>query len=242
MSIYHLIITLSQVSSQGHFTLLTPPDLACGTGKYTHLLSTLGASTITGYDISPTMISSALTTYPPSNHPSLHFGVLDCSLSSSLPASGRGNYDLVFSAWFLNYAGTERELTNMFAFIEAAMVKGGRFVGLTTDAHDKDMSVPKHDFYGLDIEVLEPQYVAPDTGEVVGINAKVKGGKGGFEFDCYQFRADVYERCARRAGLEVRWRDCVVPDDERRETGYWEEWLRRPTFAMLEARRVGERC
>ena len=44
MSIYHLIITLSQVSSQGHFTPLTPPDLACGTGKYTHLLSTLGVN------------------------------------------------------------------------------------------------------------------------------------------------------------------------------------------------------
>jgi predicted TPR repeat methyltransferase len=123
------VVTLPRVSSQGHRALLTPPDLACGTGKYTHLLSTLGASAVTGYDISPTMISSALTTYPPSIHPNLHFDVLDCSLSSSLPVSERGNYDLVFSAWFLNYAGTERELASMFSFIEAAMVERGRFVG-----------------------------------------------------------------------------------------------------------------
>ena len=186
------------------------------------------------------MISSALTTYPPSTHPSLHFDVLDCSIPSSLSASEKGSYDLVFSAWFLNYAGTERELTNMFAFIEAAMAEGGRFVGLTTDVHDADKSIPKHDFYGLDVEVLDPQYVAPDTREVVGIKARVRVGKGGFEFDCFQFRADVYERCARRAGLEVRWRGCVVPDDERRETGYWDEWLKRPTFTMLEARRLGQ--
>jgi SAM-dependent methyltransferase len=235
-----LMITLSRVSSQCRSAPLTPPDLACGTGKYTHLLSTLGASAVTGYDISPTMISSALTTYPPSIHPNLHFDVLDCSLPTSLPLSEKRSYDLVFSAWFLNYAGTERELTNMFAFIEAAMGEGGRFVGVTTDAHDGDMALPKHDFYGLDIEVLEPQYVAPDTGEVVGVKAKVKVGKGGFEFDCFQFKAEVYERCARRAGLEVRWRNCVVPDDERRETGYWDEWLKRPTFAMLEARRAVE--
>lgn len=240
VSIELLMVTLSRVSSQGHRALLTPPDLACGTGKYTHFLSTLGASAVTGYDISPTMISSAQALYPSSTHSALHFSVLDCSLLSSLPLSEKGYYDLVFSAWFLNYAGTERELTNMFAFIEAAMVEGGQFVGLTTDAHDADMSVPKHDFYGLDVEVLEPDYIAPDTGEVVGIKAKVRVGSGGFEFDCYQFRADVYERCARRAGLEVRWRDCVVPDDQRRETRYWDEWLRRPTFAMLEARRVGE--
>lgn len=186
------------------------------------------------------MISSAQALYPLSTHSALHFSILDCSLPSFLPLSEKGSYDLVFSAWFLNYAGTERELTNMFTFIEAAMVEGGRFVGLTTDAHDADMSLPKCNFYGLDIEVLEPQYVAPDTREVLGIKAKVKVGKGGFEFDCYQFRAGVYERCARRAGLELRWRDCVVPDDERKVTGYWDEWLRRPTFAMLEARRVGE--
>ena len=186
------------------------------------------------------MISSALTTYPPSTHPSLHFDVLDCSIPSSLSASEKGSYDLVFSAWFLNYAGTERELTNMFAFIEAAMAEGGRFVGLTTDVHDAVKSIPKHDFYGLDVEGVDPQYVAPDTREVVGIKARVRVGKGGFEFDCFQFRADVYERCARRAGLEVRWRGCVVPDDERRETGYWDEWLKRPTFTMLEARRLGQ--
>lgn len=219
---------------------LTLIDLACGTGKYTHLLSTLGATSVTGYDISPTMISGALTTYPPSQHPTLHFGVADCSILDSLPTSDNGTFDLVFSAWFLNYAGSERELTNMFRVIESQMSPGGRFVGLTTDAHDPDMSVPKLDFYGLDVFVLDPAYVTPDTGEVVGIKAKVRVGKGGFEFDCFQFRRVIYERCARAAGLELRWRKCVVPDDERKGSGYWKEWLARPTFAMLEATRIGQ--
>lgn len=128
----------------------------------------------------------------------------------------------------------------MFRVICAQMTPGGRFVGLTTDAHDEEMAVPKHSFYGLDVLVLDPAYVAPDTGAVVGIRARVRVGQGGFEFDCFQFREQVYERCAQEAGLEIRWRDVVVPDDERRETEYWAEWLRRPTFSMLEAKRVGE--
>ena len=234
----HPISTTSIMVNDCLRSLLTSADLACGTGKYTHLLSTLGATSITGYDISPTMVSGALSTYSSSQHPTLHFGVADCSIPGSLPTSGDRTFDLIFSAWFLNYAGSERELTNMFRVIESQMAPGGRFVGLTTDAHDRDMYVPKMDFYGLDILVLDPAYVAPDTGEIVGIKAKVKVSKGGFEFDCFQFRAEVYERCARMAGLKIKWRECIVPDDERKRTGYWEEWLARPTFAMLEAIRM----
>lgn len=184
------------------------------------------------------MIAGAQGTYPHSQYPDLHFGIADCSILQSLPAADNESYDVVFSAWFLNYAGSETELTNMFRVIESQMKPGGRFVGLTTDAHDSDMHVSKPNFYGLDIEVLDPAYVAPDTGKVVGIKARVKVGKGGFEFDCFQFREEVYERCAKEAGLEIKWREVVVPDDERKESDYWDGWLRRPTFAMLEARRA----
>lgn len=190
------------------------------------------------------MIDGALATYPPSQHPSLHFGVADCSIPNSLPTLDSDGFDLVFSAWFLNYAGSEKELTNMFRVIEGQMRDGGRFVGLTTDAHDPHMDVPKPDFYGLEVVVLDPAYVAPGTDEVLGIKARVKVGggaeKGGFEFDVFQFRADVYERCAREAGLEISWKGVVVPDDERAKTGFWDGWLSRPTFAMLEAKRIGK--
>ncbi|KAF2623165.1 S-adenosyl-L-methionine-dependent methyltransferase [Macroventuria anomochaeta] len=220
-------------------------DLACGTGKYTHLLHTLGASSCTGYDISSTMISSALATYTRSQYPTMHFGVADCSIPESLPTlasddtSGTGGFDLVFSAWFLNYAGTETELTNMFRVIESQMKVGGRFVGLTTNAHDPNMHIPKLDFYGLDVLVLDPAYTDPESQQVLGIKARVVvGGGQGFSFDVYQFRQDVYERCAREAGLEIEWKEVVVPDDERRGGGYWAGYLEKPTFSMLEARRV----
>jgi hypothetical protein len=186
------------------------------------------------------MIQGALSTYPPSQYPSLHFDIADCSIPFSLPSSN--TFDLVFSAWFLNYAGTEAELTNMFRVIESQMKQDARFVGLTTNAHDADMHIPKPDFYGLDVEVLNPAYEDPDTHQLLGIKARVKVGggqaKGGFEFDVFQFRKEVYERCAREAGLRVQWRGVVVPDDERKENGFWGGWLARPTFCLLEARRL----
>lgn len=190
------------------------------------------------------MIDGARATYPPSQYPSLHFDVADCSIPLSLPTHDNKGFDLVFSAWFLNYAGSETELTNMFRVIEGQMREGGRFVGLTTEAHDLHMHVPKPSFYGLDVVVLDPEYAAPGTEEVLGIKARVKVGggqeKGGFEFDVFQFRVEVYERCAKEAGLDIMWKSVVVPDDERKNTGYWNEWLSRPTFAMLEAKRLGK--
>lgn len=197
------------------------------------------------------MITAALAAYPPSQYPTLRFGVADCSIPHSFPTSfpdgtlRTGGVDLVFSAWFLNYAGTETELTNMFKVIESQMKEGGRFVGLTTNVYDSNMHTPKPNFYGLDIVVLDPAYIAPDTGEMVGIKARVKSGggienrkQGGFEFDVFQFRKEVYERCAEMAGLSVEWKGLELPDDERKNSGYWDEWLRRPTFATLEARRM----
>ncbi|KAH6639197.1 S-adenosyl-L-methionine-dependent methyltransferase [Boeremia exigua] len=214
-------------------------DLACGTGKYTHLLHELGAISATGYDISKTMIDGALATYPPTQFPTLQFGVVDCSIPELLPVPEDGGFDLVFSAWFLNYAGSERELTNMFRVIESQMNARGRFVGLTTDAHDPNMHVPKPDFYGLDVLVLDPEYADPDSRQVLGIKARVVvGGGQGFSFDVYQFKRDVYERCAKEARLKIEWKEVVVPDDERRASGFWDAYLKRPTFAMLEAIRL----
>ncbi|KAH4859580.1 hypothetical protein HBI81_057360 [Parastagonospora nodorum] len=209
-------------------------DLACGTGKSTSLLYRLGASSVVAYDISTPMITSARSLHP---SPSLTFDTRDCSIPSLMQHPTP--FDIVFAGWFLNYAGTETELTNMFRVIEQNLTPGGRFVGVTTNAHDACMTQPKTGFYGLDVLVLEERYVAPDSGVEVGIKARVVvGGEGGFGFDVFQFRAEVYERCAREAGLRLKWGEVVLPDDERVGEGYWEEFLLRPTFDVVEAVRI----
>jgi SAM-dependent methyltransferase len=212
-------------------------DLACGTGTTTSLLHSLGASHITAYDISSTMIDSCTSTFPSTSYPNISFATRDCSIPAQM--THEEPFDLVFAGWFLNYAGTEKELANMFRVIEQNLARNGRFVGVTTNAHDPHVHLPKIDFYGLDVEVLDPAYVAPDTGREVGIKARVAlKGDVPFSFDVYQFRAEVYERCAKEAGLKLRWCELVLPEDKRREQGYWDKYVERPTFDVLEAVRI----
>jgi hypothetical protein len=200
----------------------------------TALLARLGASSVHGYDISSSMIDGAKAIYPPSAYPSIHFAVADCSKPGQLLHDEK--FDIIFAGWFLNYAGTETELTNMFCVIEQNLNETGRFVGITTNVHDHDMHLPKHNFYGLEIHVLDPAYIAPDTGVEVGIKAKVEvQGDTPFSFDVFQFRKEVYERCAEKARLLLKWGELVLPDDDRKMQGFWDRYIERPTFVVVEA-------
>ena len=183
------------------------------------------------------MIEGARATYPSSAHPNLTFEVRDCSLPERMKHDE--SFDIVFAGWFLNYAGTEGELTNMFRVVEQNVKEGGKFVGVTTNVHDPYLIEPKMDFYGLDILVLDPAYIAPDTGKEVGIKARVVvKGDHPFNFDVFQFRKEVYERCAEKAGLKLKWCELVLPDDKRVKEGYWDRYVERPTFAVVEAVRA----
>ncbi|KAF2032893.1 S-adenosyl-L-methionine-dependent methyltransferase [Setomelanomma holmii] len=212
-------------------------DLACGTGKMTSLLARLGASSVLSYDISSSMIDGAKATYPPPQYPNLTFKVRDCSVPGDMKHDSP--FDIVFAGWFLNYAGTEVELTNMFRVIEQNLAPDGRFVGVTTNVADPWVTQPKMDFYGLDILVLDSAYVAPDTKQKVGITARVVvKDDTPFSFDVFQFKKEVYERCAAAAGLRLTWGNLVLPDDERVTEGFWERYVERPTFSVIEAVRL----
>ncbi|KAF2656969.1 S-adenosyl-L-methionine-dependent methyltransferase [Lophiostoma macrostomum CBS 122681] len=215
-------------------------DLACGTGRYTHLLSTLGATSVTGYDISPAMIAGAQSTYPPSEYPTLSFAVADCS--KPLPPQPHP-YDVIFAGWFLNYAASLSQLTSMFRVIASNLAPGGRFVGITTNVLDPRMTEPKTDFYGVDVEIVEGDYVDPENGERLGIKARVVAHTQ-FEirFEVYQFERGVYERAAKEAGVRLEWKVPVLPDEnggeregEKRGEGYWDRWAERATFVIVEA-------
>mgnify|MGYP003624102579 CR=1 FL=1 len=203
----------------------------------TSLLARLGASSVLGYDISSSMIDGARATYTAPTYANLTFEVRDCSVPEKM--QHHDPFDIVFAGWFLNYAGTEAELTNMFRVIEQNLAPHGRFVGVTTNVHDAKMTEPKMDFYGLDILVLDPGYVAPDTEQEVGIRARVVvKGDTPFSFDVFQFRKEVYERCAVDAGLKLRWCELVLPDDERVAQGFWDRYVERPVFTVVEAVRA----
>ncbi|KAF2644516.1 S-adenosyl-L-methionine-dependent methyltransferase [Massarina eburnea CBS 473.64] len=210
-------------------------DLACGTGRYTAFLSQLGACTVHGYDISPAMVEGAQKTFPSDLYPYLHFAVADCSKLELLPTPNEP-FDLIFAGWFLNYAGTESDLTSMFRVIEAHMIERGKFVGITTNVDDPCVTKDKKDFYGLDVEVRNKEYRDPETGIKLGIVARIRAHTDTpIEIDCFQFGKEVYERCADKAGLRLTWKEVLVPQDAKVNPKYWIRYLERPTISIIEA-------
>jgi hypothetical protein len=184
------------------------------------------------------MIAGARASYPPESYPNISFAVADCSKPLDPPPPHP--FDLIFAGWFLNYAGTEAELVSMFNVIRSNLSDSpdAKFVGITTNGDDEQMAEPKKDFYGMAVEVIDKTYREPGGQEVLGIKARVGVKEMGVQFECYQFRREVYERCAARAGLKLKWWGYRVPEDGRKEGGYWDRWLERPTFVVVEARRV----
>lgn len=182
------------------------------------------------------MVEGAKASYPASSFPTLSFSVADCSK----PLDPKPEpFSLIFAGWFLNYAGTEEELISMFNVIRENLKEGARFVGITTNPFDERMHTPKTDFYGLDVVILDPEYRAPGKDEVLGIKARVVAHtEPVIQFDVFQFRLHVYERCAKAAALRLRWRELAVPEDEKYGKGYWDRWLERPTFCVIEASKL----
>ena len=177
------------------------------------------------------MVQAARTLYP-----DLEFRVADCSAPFSPPLPQK--FDIIFASWFFNYASSSQQLTNMFKVIEQNLAEGGKFAGITSNGRDELMHVPIKDFYGMDTTTLDPAYKDPETGEVLGVKVRITAHtEPKVEFEVYQFRAEIYERCAKEAGLTIGWKDGVIPEDERRERekGFWESWVQRPTFVGVQA-------
>jgi toxoflavin synthase len=56
----------------------------------------------------------------------------------------------------------------MFRVICSNLTSEGKFVGITTNVNDENMTEDKIDFYGLDVEVLEKSFMDPMTGKNLG--------------------------------------------------------------------------
>ena len=91
----------------GDITGLRCLDLACGLGRWSKFLLEKGAASVTGIDISQSMIEGAVreasTSWPAGIRDRVNFRVGDCIKPLDLED---GPFDIVFGAWLLNYAAT----------------------------------------------------------------------------------------------------------------------------------------
>lgn len=189
-------------------------ELACGTGFYTYPFRSWGAQSVLGVDISAVMIESAAR---------LEDGVSFIQGDCSVPTQYEGGpFDIVFAAWLLNYASDRKGLVDMFRNIAGNLKEGGRFVSVTVPPTSDPVASVNAEASARPMNKGGSGYLVyshiRDVEE--GIYFRVHGDTpvGDLDFECYHLRREVYEECAREAGLKgkLEWGVTEVP----------ERWLR----------------
>ena len=193
-------------------------ELACGSGYYSYNLLEWGASKVVGVDISPAMLQEArnqrsLHTALGKSH-SIAFIAADCS--KPLQYEG-GPFDIVFGAWFLNYAANEKELVEMFRNISMNLKPGGCFLGVVPPPTEDPAG-----FIHAETKLRPPpigsgllwESVTAEFEDGVAFHAHGDTSCGMVDFDCYHLKKHVYENAAKEAGMtgEVKWYVTDVPD------------------------------
>jgi hypothetical protein len=143
----------------------------------------------------------------------------------------RGEFDLAFAGYLLNYAHTAEELTQMCRAVAGALRPGGRFVTANSNPAEPTADFRADRAYGfsrrIEGELVEGapivwEFFLPD---------------GSFEVINYYLSMRTMDEAFRAAGLrEVRWHAPEVSPEGIREFGreHWAEFLARPPVAFIE--------
>ncbi|KAL8938930.1 MAG: hypothetical protein Q9211_002981 [Gyalolechia sp. 1 TL-2023] len=183
-------------------------DLACGSGHYSRLLLSWGASQVCGVDISRGMIEAAKAA---ALSDKVRFVVADCSIPTKFDG---GPFDIVFGGWFLNYAPSGAVLANMFRNIATNLNEGGRFFGVTAyptqDPRRFHETVLEKKPLFWDRILVEPMMDVED-GISTRVTADIEPEK--VQFDNYHLTKAVYEKAARDGGMDgqLLWKPTTFP-------------------------------
>ncbi|KAL4860571.1 hypothetical protein BDV12DRAFT_181368 [Aspergillus spectabilis] len=192
-------------------------DLACGTGDYSRKLVEWGARKVVGLDISEGMVNKARRRFAGDNR--LDFRVADCSKPLDV-----GKFDLVLAIWFLNYAGSAEELTNMWRNISRCLKPGGRCLGITINQDMLQQSVPDGPRFGLSLNIVE--HVEGGVKFQICVHSSPL-----FMFESFMLEREIYEKCAEKAGIpNLNW---MPPTDPMNPRVDFESFLRCPHFRLF---------
>lgn len=200
-------------------------DVACGEGHFTRMLRNAGAAEVVGIDISERMVD--LAREQEARQPlGIEYRVEDARAIVEQP-----DFDLVVGAWLLVYAQSRAELAQMCRGLGSRLKSGGRLVTLINNPELYRFDPPPdYRRYGYSYQLADHTVDGAPTKVILLL------GDSTLELDNYYMPVAAYESAFTQAGL----RDFAVhtpevlrsPDDE---AGYWDEFLRCPSFVLLEA-------
>lgn len=189
-------------------------DLACGSGYYSHAFARWGAKKVVGVDISSGMVDKAraLTDHQSGD---VEFIVADCSKAMSFPG---GPFDIVFGAWYLNYAASGKEMVEMYQNILSNLKPDGRYIGVTPPPTDDPRGFIERECIVRPLPIASGglySSVNRDVEEGVDMHLHSDTAAGALDFDCFWLRKDVWETAAREAGFkgQMEWSSTKIPED-----------------------------
>lgn len=175
------------------------------------------------------MVKAAQDALPADKTDKITFQVGDCSQPLNLHD---GPFDLVWAGWLLNYAPDPQTLASMWRVVHDNLKPGGRFVGVTINALIPAFARDE-ERYGFKI------WPTAQLERGWGMRLVAATPKGDVTLNAFHFREDVYEEAAAEAHMrDLTWFAPVPPDDERKDTGFWDVYLLRSHMACLTARRA----
>lgn len=198
-------------------------DVACGEGHFTRMLRNAGAEVV-GIDISERMIDLARE-----QEARLPLGI-EYRVEDARAVVSQADFDLVVGAWLLVYAQTRAELVQMCRGLASRLSSGGRFVTVVNNPSVYDFDpLPDYRKYGFTLSLADRAFEGASTKVILLLEDST------LEIENYYMPIAAYESALTQTGF----RDFAVhmpevspaPDDE---PGYWQDFLRYPSFVLLD--------
>lgn len=215
----------------GDVTGKTVLDLACGNGLYTRKFKEQGAARVVGVDISQELIDIAR------QHEARDPIGVEYLVGDGQTLGKIGDFDLVTTAFLLNYAPTEAALQAMCAHV-AANLRGDRFVAINLNVGAAAQFYNDESYfakYGVMYRLVSGSL---DTSALVRMT--VAWGGDQVQFDVCHLPPAAYERALRAAGFQtITWHPPELPPAFEANDGraHWQQFLETPTIIILEAAR-----
>ncbi|KAJ3481656.1 hypothetical protein NLG97_g7766 [Lecanicillium saksenae] len=222
-------------------------DLACGTGFYSHLLLSWGASSVVGVDLSPVMVEAATNRLSETLYADQ--AVFRCGNGfgrdpvKNLSGQEGEDFDIVTGVWFLNYAKDKEEMIEGFRTIASNLKPSGALIAVCPN--------PVEDLDTLAASVNACPH--SPSGVLYKYPKKLENGEGyvmtvkvlppllerrevePLQFSGFHLRRSLWEEAARAAGMTGRleWNVCEIPEEIGEDTEEWKSLRRNPQLAVL---------
>lgn len=182
-----------------------------------------------GVDVSEKMLEEANAAYNSDSH--MEFRQRNCTKSEVYTSRDgtKGGFDLVFAGCLLKYATIPEEMLKMWETVFINMRPGARVLTFVPNPDIDSERGWGDNNSGLSLIPLEKLLFGWRSRCIVHTDPE-------FSFETCQFKAEVYEDFAKKAGMkDFRWIDAILPEDERKVNGFLDELERQgPIFKVIE--------